>query len=109
MNILEIRNLLRKALVMKGFLIIVNQSFSKVFEMRKSLLLESDEKEKCINVKPSYTLRSEKNEKGFMRLRHVCGGDYFGPRDIHRSLSSVPLLDIEMHLLKDVENAVIHL
>jgi hypothetical protein len=63
MNILEIRNLLRKALVMKD----LNQSFSKVLEMGKSLLLESDKKEKCINVKSSYTLRSEKNEKCFMR------------------------------------------
>jgi len=55
-NILEIKNLLRKTLVMKGFLTIANQSFSKVSEMGKSLLLESDEKEKCTNVKPSYTL-----------------------------------------------------
>jgi hypothetical protein len=43
----------------------------------------------------------------------VCGGDYyFGPRDIHRdlqNLSSVPLLEMEAHPLKNVEKAVIRL
>jgi hypothetical protein len=39
----------------------------------------------------------------------MYGGDYFGPKDIHRGLSSVPLLEMEAHPLKDVENAVIHL
>jgi hypothetical protein len=29
--------------------------------------------------------------------------------EIHRGLSSVPLLEMEAHLLKDVENAVIRL
>jgi hypothetical protein len=29
--------------------------------------------------------------------------------EIHRGLSSVPLIKIEAHLLKDVEKAVIHL
>jgi hypothetical protein len=39
----------------------------------------------------------------------VCGGDYFGPKDIHRGLSSVSLLEMEAHRLKHVEKAVIHL
>jgi hypothetical protein len=53
-----------KALVMKDFLTIVHyKSFSKVPEMGKSLLLESEEKEKCINVKPSYTLPQDIQEK----------------------------------------------
>jgi hypothetical protein len=39
----------------------------------------------------------------------MCGEDYFGPRDIYRGLSLVPLLEMEVHLLKDVEKTVIHL
>jgi hypothetical protein len=46
-------------------------------------------------------------------MRHVCGEDYyFGPRNIHRdlqSLSSIPLLEMEAHPLKDVEKAIIRL
>jgi hypothetical protein len=38
----------------------------------------------------------------------MCGGDYyFGPRDIHKGLNSVPLLEMESHPLKYVEKAVI--
>jgi hypothetical protein len=37
------------------------------------------------------------------------GETIFGPRDIHRGLSSVPLLEMEAHPLKDVEKAIIRL
>lgn len=42
----------------------------------------------------------------------MCGGDYFGPKEIDRDsrrISSVSLLEMEAHSLKNVENAVIHL
>jgi hypothetical protein len=41
-------------------------------------------------------------------MRNECGRDYyFGLRDIHKGLSSVPLLEMEAHQLKNIEKAVI--
>jgi len=49
---------------MKDFVTMVHcKSFSKVPEMGESLILKSEEKEKCINVKPSYTLPQNIQEK----------------------------------------------
>jgi hypothetical protein len=31
------------------------------------------------------------NEKGFVRYGHVCGEDYFGPRDINRDSQRIKL------------------
>jgi len=68
----ENRNLLRKVLVWNTFQYSKLFIFLKVPDMGKSLLLESDEKEKRIIIKPFYTLSQDiqekwKNEKSFMR------------------------------------------
>jgi len=43
-------------------------------------------------------------------MRHMFGGDYyFGPREIHKGFSMIPLLEMEAHPLKNFEKAEIRL
>jgi len=74
--------------------------------------LRSDEKEKCINVKPSYTLPQDVPREAKRKVlwdEGTCVEIFLGPGDIHRYISFVPLLEMEAQSLKNVEKAVIHL
>jgi hypothetical protein len=54
-------------------------------------------------------MRSKGKRNDLLCQGDVCGGGYFGSRDIHRCMNLVPLLEMEAHPLKDVEKAVIYL
>jgi hypothetical protein len=66
-----------------------------------------------MKILPHVFLKSFMRSKGkgndLLCQGHVCGGSYFGPRDIHICMSSVSLLEIKAQPLKDVKKAVIHL
>jgi len=54
-------------------------------------------------------MRSKWKKNDLLCQGHVCGGGYFGLSDIYRNMSSVPLLEMEVQLPKEIEKAVIHL
>jgi len=112
---------LRKTLVIKDFLIIVNCLFGS----RDGKLLLSDSNEnRSVKILPHIASRvtnhreksknNYENEKDFLYKWGTCVEEtiILAPEifiEIHRGLSSVPLLEMEAHPVKDVENAVIHL
>jgi hypothetical protein len=54
-------------------------------------------------------MRSKEKRNDLLCQGHAYGRCYFAPKAIHRCMSLVSLLEMEVQLLKNVENAVIHL
>jgi hypothetical protein len=80
------------------------------FQLWKVLNKESYNVMKTLpHVFPTSFIRIKGKRNDLLCQGHVCGGGYFGPRDIHRCMSLVSLLEMEAQPLKVVEKAVIHL
>jgi len=106
---------LRKALVIKDFLIIVNCLVG--FRDGKLLPFEINEK-RSVKTLPHVTLRVTKHSRKNKNKEFYKWGTCVEETiilateiltEIHRGLSSVPLLEMEAHLLKDVEKVKISL
>jgi hypothetical protein len=102
----ERSSILRNSIFRKFSIILLNVSF----QLWKVLNKESYNVMKTF---PHVFLTSFMSSKGkrndLLCQGHVCERGYFDPRDIHRCMNSLPLLEMEVQPLKDVEKAVIYL